>query len=207
MPNWCSNGVEIRHRDPAKIAALAEAMSKNEFLNHIIPVPEELKDTMAGSFGDEKEQRRLEEQTARNIEQFGYGNWYDFCVNNWGTKWDVDLAGTVSIDADGLGINANFDSAWAPPIQVYEEMLEQGYEVVAYYYEPGMCFVGKWDNGSDECHELSSYSSNTVRNAIGDELDDYFAISESMAEWESENEDEEELTEWIKEGAENILNK
>lgn len=207
MPNWCSNGVEIRHTDPAKIAALAEAMSKNEFLNHIIPVPEELKDTMAGSFGDEKEQRRLEEQTARNIEQFGYGNWYDFCVNNWGTKWDVDLAGTVSIDADGLGINANFDSAWAPPIQVYEEMLEQGYEVVAYYYEPGMCFVGKWDNGSDECHELSSYSSNTVRNAIGDELDDYFAISESMAEWESENEDEEELTEWIKEGAENILNK
>jgi hypothetical protein len=208
MPNWCSNGVEIRHRDPAKIAALAEAMRKNEFLNHIIPVPEELKETMAGSYGDPEEQRQLEEQTARNIEKYGYGNWYDFCVNRWGTKWDVDLAGTVSIDADGLGLSASFDSAWAPPIQVYEEMLEQGYEVVAYYYEPGMEFVGKWDNGYDLCHQLGIYNSSTVRNAIGDELDDYFGISENMAEWESENEEEEEeLTEWIKEGAEHTLDK
>ena len=207
MPNWASNGIEIRHRDPAKIQALAEAMRKNEFLNHIIPVPEELNETISGGYSDPEEQRQLEEQTARNIEKYGYGNWYDFCVNEWGTKWDVDLAGTVSIDADGLGINASFDSAWAPPIAVYEEMLEQGYEVVAYYYEPGMCFVGKWDNGHDLCYELSSYSSNTVRAAIGDELDDYFAISESMAEWEDENEDEEELTEWIKEGAEHTLDK
>jgi ribosomal protein S10 len=34
------------------------------------------------------------------------------------------------------------------------------------------------------------------------DLDDFFAISESQAEWEAENEDEEELTEWIKDGLE-----
>jgi hypothetical protein len=39
-----------------------------------------------------------------------------------------------------------------------------------------------------------------VRDVIGDELDDFWGISESMAEYESEN--EEELTQWIRDGAE-----
>jgi hypothetical protein len=40
-----------------------------------------------------------------------------------------------------------------------------------------------------------------VRAAIGDDLDDMFGISESMAEYEAENE-QEELTEWIRDGVE-----
>ena len=30
MPNWCSNYVEVGHKDPAKISALAEAMNRGE---------------------------------------------------------------------------------------------------------------------------------------------------------------------------------
>jgi hypothetical protein len=202
MPNWCQNGVTITHEDPEKIAALAEAMSKGEFLNYVIPVPEALKDTMSGSFGDEAKQAELEAQTARNIETHGYGNWYDFCVNRWGTKWDVDCQGTIMLSDCGTIVDAGFDSAWAPPTAVYEALTEQGFNVSAYYYEPGMAFVGKWEDGYDECYEYGGETSETVRSAIGDELDDYFGISESMAEWEAENEDEEELTEWIKDGVE-----
>jgi hypothetical protein len=66
-----------------------------------------------------------------------------------------------------------------------------GFEIEAFYYEPGMCFVGKWDNGIDEYYEYSGATSETVREMIGAELDDYFAISESMAEWEEENAEEE----------------
>jgi hypothetical protein len=64
-----------------------------------------------------------------------------------------------------------------------------------------MGYVGKWEDGFDDYHEYGSENSKTVRAAIGDELDDMFGISESMAEYEAENE-EEELTEWIKDGAE-----
>jgi len=71
---------------------------------------------------------------------------------------------------------------------------------VLYYYEPGMGYCGKFEDGSDEYYEYSGEKSDTVRAAIGDELDDMFGISESMAEYEAEN--EEELTEWIKDGAE-----
>ena len=68
-----------------------------------------------------------------------------------------------------------------------------------YYYEPGMGFVGKWEDGCDDYYQYEGENSNTIRAAIGDELDDMFGISESMAEYEAENE-EEELTEWIKDG-------
>jgi hypothetical protein len=75
--------------------------------------------------------------------------------------------------------------------------------VTLYYYEPGMGFVGKWEDGCDDYYEYAGENSNTVRVAIGDELDDMFGISESMAEYEAENE-EEELTEWIKDGKEKL---
>jgi hypothetical protein len=74
--------------------------------------------------------------------------------------------------------------------------------VTLYYYEPGMGYCGKWEDGCDEFVEYSGETSETVRSAIGDELDDMFGISESMAEYEAENDEDEELTEWIKEGAE-----
>jgi hypothetical protein len=63
-----------------------------------------------------------------------------------------------------------------------------------------MGYVGKWEDGFDDYHEYGSENSKTVRAAIGDELDDMFGISESMAEYEAENEEEEELTEWLKDG-------
>ena len=197
MPNWCSNGVSISHKDPAKIRALADAMSAGKFLNHVIPVPEDLQIT-AGFLGDTEAQKELERKTAENVAKHGYGNWYDFCTARWGTKWDVDCEG-VEVSDDGTTVTASFESAWAPPMGVYEMLVDEGYSVRAYYYEPGMAYVGKFEDGIDECLEYGGETSKTVRDVIGEELDDYFGISESMAEYEEE---EEELTEWYKDGVE-----
>jgi hypothetical protein len=164
-------------------------------------MPEELNIT-SGRLGDGEEQRELERKTAENIEKHGFANWYDFNVSKWGTKWEIGGNGEeAERDEDGLGFSAPFDSAWSPPIAVCEALVEQGFEVVLYYYEPGMGYCGKFEDGSDEYYEYSDENSNTVRAAIGSDLDDMFGISESMAEYEAENE-EEELTEWIKDGAE-----
>ena len=201
MPNWCSNGVTITHEDTAKIAALAEAFKEGKFCNHVIPVPEDLQ-IVAGRVGadDNAEQIELERRTKENIEKYGAGNWYDFCVSRWGTKWDVTDECGVDITNDGRTMSASFESAWSPPCGVYEELVDQGYEVIAYYYEPGMGYVGKWEDGIDDCHEYGSENSKTVRDAIGEELDDYWGISESMAEWEEENMDE--VQEWYEDGVE-----
>jgi len=119
-----------------------------------------------------------------NREKYGYGSWYDFNIANWGTKWDVQ-SDNVEI-ADTNTVTASFDSAWSPPITAYERLTELGFEIEAFYYEPGMQYVGKWVDGEDECIEYGGATANTVRDMIGEELDDYFAISESMADWEEE---------------------
>lgn len=175
-------------------------MEEGRFLDSVIPVPQELKDTVAGSFGDEGEQKALEAQTERNLEKYGYSNWYDFCIGRWQTKWDVTVD-QAYVDPDGATVTASFDSAWSPPLGVYEELVEQGYSVRAYYYESGMGFAGIWDNGDDDCYSDWG-DSQGAKDTLPEELDEFFAISESQAEWEAENEETEELTEWIKDGAE-----
>jgi hypothetical protein len=71
------------------------------------------------------------------------------------------------------------------------------------YYEGGMNFAGIWEDGIDECYQDWG-DAQGAKDTLPQELDDCFAISESQAEWEAENEEEEELTEWIKDGAEKL---
>ena len=194
MPNWCNNTVEINHKDPAKMEALVAAVNEGKFFNHVIPVPESLS-IVAGRVGEDTDPKQidLEAQEKLNEAQHGYKNWYDFCVNKWGTKWDTDAYEPVEYDSehDKNGVTFGFDSAWAPPCGVYEELMAKGYTVRAYYYEPGMAFAGIYDENGDDCYDIGGYTSETVKDAIPESLDEMFGISETMAEYESmESEDE-----------------
>jgi hypothetical protein len=200
MPNWCNNNLTLQHEDPAMITRAAEALERGEFLAEFIPVPEQLQ-IVAGSVGDPDEQRKLEAQTKRNVEELGYGNWYDYCVGEWGTKWDVGADGTTDVHPDGKMLHTYFDSAWAPPVRAYEKLTEMGFTVGAMYYEPGMAYCGTWDSETgDNEYNLEGMSADQVADELPSELDEAFGISECIREYEEEN--EEELTEWIKEGAE-----
>jgi hypothetical protein len=203
MPNWCNNSLTLTHEDPAMIKRAYDALERQEFLQEFIPVPNDLQ-IVAGRVGgdDNAEQIELEAQTKRNIEVHGYGNWYDYCVGEWGTKWDVGEQGASDIHPDGKMLHTNFDSAWSPPIEAYAKLEALGFGVQAMYYESGMCFAGIYEDGNDDCYSDWG-DSQGAKDTLPQELDDCFAISESQAEWEAENaEEEEELTEWIKEGVE-----
>jgi hypothetical protein len=169
MPNWCSNTLTLSHEDPAEITRAADAFRRGKLLNEFVPLPAVEKD-----------------------------NWYDWHVNNWGTKWDVGGDNyNVDISKDGSSMTVSFESAWAPPVAWYENVQEQGFGVTAYYYESGMCFAGKYDESGDDSYEFSNMSSDDVRDMLPEDLDDMFGISETMAEYE----DEEPLTEWYVAGA------
>lgn len=186
MPNWCNNGVTLRHADPAMIERAALALQEGRFLQEFVPCPQELRDTVSGFMGEDTRAAH-EAQLDRNVSLYGYKDWYDFSVNEWGTKWDVSADNVEIVDANT--VSAGFDSAWAPPIRAYEQLMEQGFEIEAFYYEPGMGFVGKWTDGDDDCYEYHGATADTVRDMIGEELDDYFGISEQMADWEEENQE------------------
>ncbi len=62
MPNWCSNSVVLKHKDPEFIARARRAAEKDGLLNEFIPVPKDLKETVSGFMGDTEEQKQLEIQ-------------------------------------------------------------------------------------------------------------------------------------------------
>ena len=201
MPNWCNNNLILKHEDPKMIARAHDALERGELLQEFIPVPQELKNTMAGSYGDADKQRTLEQQEADNLKKYGYKNWYDFSVGEWGTKWDVGEQGCSDVHDDGTMLHAHFDSAWSPPVNAYEKMEELGFEIEAMFYEPGMAYAGTYTQGCCDEISLESLSADDIERDYPD-LDEAFGISESMREYEAEMEEEEELTEWIKEGVE-----
>ena len=187
MPNWCSNSIEIvGPRD--KIRALWEAAQQDEqagggLLQAMHPMPKFETD------GDDT-----------------MPNWWNWRVENWGTKWEISTEGLeYEQDEDGnfenetgqpyARITGWFDSAWAPPTgacQAYGEA-NPDVRITLDYHEPGMCFVGRFlvEEGSadDEYYEYSDATSTTVRDMIGDDMDDMWNISEDMAQWEEENDD------------------
>ena len=159
MPNWCSNTLILEHDDPAMIKRAETAFTEGKFLEEFVPNP--------GNADD----------------------WYDFNVNNWGTKWDVG-------DADGINevtensINLYFDSAWAPPVEAYDKLTEMGFRVDAMYHEPGVSFAGIYRDGADVCYDLSGLDIKQVRAELPHGLDQAFGIIEMMEEWEQENKEE-----------------
>jgi len=201
MPNYCSNVVEIQ--GPQHILkTLVE--HRLDFMK-IHPYPKEL-DITAGREGadDSPEQKALVAAEESNLKKYGYKNWYDWCVNNWGTKWNAggdNDAMQVDYDEDvgnqGIAL-FQFDTAWAPPLGVLEKLMETHPElsIECRYHEPGVGFFGVWTDGSDRCYETEQFPKSNdpfwTQHADGRLLDETFGMVESMQEYEATQETEAE---------------
>ena len=208
MPNWCNNNISIT--GPNSVIDKIEKITKEEkdgngLLNFFHPMPEQLEGTTSPSSASDKPQPMVE----------GFDNWYDWRNANWGTKWElcefygVDRQYHSEQNEGESTITFGFDSAWAPPIGAYENFLRNNEDcsLKAWYYEGGCDFMGEWDNGSDDCYAPSDYKSTDDfwQDGVGSTLDDYFGITESMAEYEAELEAEkEDVHEYTKGKAMNI---
>ena len=203
MPNWCDNQVTITGPNPVidkieKIVNEDDSHKNTGLLNFFHPMPKELRDTTA----DGKEDKKL-------IKKYGYSDWYGWACDNWSTKWEVcefygvDRQYLTEQSVGESMISFAFSSAWAPPIGAYEYFLAKNEECTlkSHYYEGGCDFMGIFENGDDRCYQPSNYNSDSKFFESGDgwELDDYFGITESMAEWEAQQEAEkEDVHEYVK---------
>ena len=136
MPNWCSNNLTITASNDEQKELLKQVSSlkpEEGFISLFFPLPAILEDTISPTPKDLDEDLRQQ-----MISETGFDNWRDWCVHNWGTKWDPRLYGAKFIDDNTLSLS--FDSAWAPPIAFYEKLHSQGFGVKADYYEAGMDF-------------------------------------------------------------------
>ena len=196
MPNWCNNCFSITVKDK-KILEKIVAIVKNDslsvplevyddeenrwagMLNYFCPIPEEEKD-----------------------------NWYGWCSDNWGTKWDLDLSDTmidsddieeINCDCGGVSwcLEFSFLSAWAPPNKAFTKFIEKNegsVSIINYYYENGNCFAGKFVDGVNEYYEYDEWDRNDPRWEQDDiimDLDEMFSIKEDLEDYWQEQENEE----------------
>lgn len=185
MPNWCMNSVYIGHDDPAAIDRMEEAYRAGRLLEEFVPVPAALKAEGATTRGgpDAAVYDKIRED---NRAQFGYEDWWHYCVNEWGTKWDVGGAEANCIRGDEHNLVLGFDSAWAPPLAAFEKILALGYTIRCLYWEPGVCFAGIWDNGADDHYEYSDLDLKEIEEMIPEELDHEFNIVQSISDWQEQ---------------------
>ena len=194
MPNWCNNNIEIIG-PKKKVDALIKGAKAGEFVNTLYPMPKALEDT---------ENSNNTEKMSKQPVVDGHNNWYDWRVANWSTKWDVDIyEGSIQEQEELFGkddgdkrVTFGFDSAWSPPIGACEQYLidNNDMSIKLTYYEPGMDFMGIWEDFDDRCYTVSEVAptsdSDFWETEDGRHIDDYMGIVESMQQYEEEQKEE-----------------
>lgn len=141
MLNHCYNQIEIKG-DPQEIEKFrSECFDGDEFdFNSIVPQPECLEGTCSPNNAPEIEKVRIREQTG------GWDNWYDWCNDNWGTKWGA-YDGWICHHNNPDDFTFGFNTAWSPANTSFYDIMIQKYpmlEITYYFYEPGSAFAGSY---------------------------------------------------------------
>ena len=139
-------------------------------LNKILPMPKELEETTSPTPDSEAE--KAKELAAK----YGASNWYDWHINNWGTKWDCDIE-EADYDTTPESIVFNFDSAWSPPTKAIVALskLFPTLSLTLTYREDGCAFAGILKVGNDEFEDIyhdSSQDEAAYRQFVIDEFGD-----------------------------------
>ena len=155
MPNWCSNSLKLTAATDSNRKLLDElekqfdSSDKAVIFDMIKPTPLHLLD--------------------------GQG-WYDWRIKNWGTKWDATLLqATRKKDT----VTLHFETAWAPPIEIYKVLEEEGFKVEATYVEQGMSYAGHYKKGKD----FSESSPKFLQNLYDEETDTFNEETDGMEDY------------------------
>ena len=180
MPNWCNNTLSLTGPKEKITAIYNKAKKDDALLQQLKPMPEALEGTTSPAPKEGKVQPLVD----------GFDNWYDWRVQNWGTKWDVDMDG-LELSDDGTTITGWFDSAWAPPIHAYEYFLTDNEDcsIKSYYYEGGMDFGGLWEDFADAEVTMSDFTADEMEDPNSGliyDLNEHFNFSEYVREYEEE---------------------
>jgi hypothetical protein len=110
----------------------------------------------------------------KNREELGYDSWYDWCCDQWGTKWNIKDYSSDWENITPEKAQLRYLSAWSPPngalLKGSNLFPELKITNVAMDYAMDWICESTFENGvmNDECFRLSS-SPDLVSELFGDE--------------------------------------
>ena len=147
MPNECMNTLGIMGKKEDVEAFVKFVTTENNeiaLFDSLIPFPKELDDsTFPVNIEDKGKNSEL-------VSKYGSDNWYDWKINNWGTKWgDYELTPgkiTKAYSEDEWHIHFNYTTAWSPGENELANAICKQFpklKAMIQYEEPGMAFAGE----------------------------------------------------------------
>ena len=147
MPNWVSNVVTVEHDNYEKIEEIRKIFESENPFSSLIAEPD-WKNTPDEN-GElptleviESDGFRSEYLTLNGTQDM---RWYDWRVNNWGTKWDIngDEVGVHRL-GDASKLLLVFDTAWSFPDPIYKHLAQLGYKLTVEWEDDCMGERGKY---------------------------------------------------------------
>ena len=125
MPNHCKNILVITSDNAGLLQSLMNELKQADsyevdFLSKLVPFTEET----------------------------NYVWDYDWCVENWGTKWDIFDIVHASLEGDTLTVS--FSTAWSPPIPA----VEKAADTYGFVWTLSWLEEGEQENDQQELKEL-----------------------------------------------------
>ena len=143
MPNWCRNRVTVfgKEEDISKISEIFS--DKKSIFDRIIQSPDWKRlPNEKGEFPKLRQELNKDGSVFYETYDFPDGKnddrWYYWCINNWGTKWELSELDIEYSDDEILELT--FSTAWSPPQGVMEELKNRYPDLSfsCFYDEPGM---------------------------------------------------------------------
>lgn len=139
MPNHVQSDLTF-HGPREQIAALVALMTNpaesNFDFNRILPMPEELANTVSGGCMIDGEHVSVWKTNAEGMaekipdktlvewaDKYGAIDWYQWANCKWGTKWNAYDVGDWQVGQRGISAKIRITTAWAPPDPVFRAIL------------------------------------------------------------------------------------
>ena len=180
MPNWCYNRMNVTG-DRDSLVKLTEAIARKHDsslaettmgveqvdydLSVLFPIPDELRITAMffSTKTDDPEYQELLKKYEANKEKYGYTTWYDWAIENWGTKWSPRIEEwTINDFPNGSEIYAYYETAWSPADGLIREVSKQF---------PTLLFTVSSDEEGRSFSCVSAFSKGEMVAEAGCELD------------------------------------
>ena len=166
MPNWCSNHLTIEGDSKQlkefleKSKRITNLADEEEFFSFSGTYPEPDYETtpVARTYPEIRAEYILgkdKEKALLNEPEVYEGSWWDWRIQNWGTKWEP--SDTCFHNQTEESVEISFGTAWGPPVEWLEKVRKDFPDLIFQleYDEPGMCFGGQtYAHGEDFVDEV-----------------------------------------------------
>jgi hypothetical protein len=182
MPNHVSNIVEITGEKAKEVIDILFNENDECTFDNFFPMPKELANTTSPN----------KESNQDLIDKFGADNWYDWKINNYGTKWGIYEGNRID------DTNMFCQSAWGTPYKAFLKLSEVYPDVeisVQYADEDFGHNTGKYTcKGGDLISEYvpDGGSKEAIKNAMEVDGGDYY-LTEYLADCFGKEDLEQEL--------------